>query len=185
MWRNVPSGSFAVGCGPVQAGTIQESASFTPYDEMYSHPVLLPVVASGIEATEAVARMPDLIDGMSAVRRAFWPDGSDAAYYLGKGLDDSTTLPDLLASGGILLIHTPLDPKAGDFTSATVAELGERATVVEVGLFEGILTYGDPEANGRRNHYLTWAESGYSVNLIAERSAESIVTLGRSLVCSP
>ncbi|MBA2338070.1 MAG: hypothetical protein H0V96_10005 [Acidimicrobiia bacterium] len=47
-----------------------------------------------------------------------------------------------------------------------------------------MVVWADPDPTGTRTHNLYWSDGAFNYALIAERSAEEILTLGRSLVCA-
>ncbi|MGI8822088.1 MAG: hypothetical protein ACR2JP_02075 [Acidimicrobiia bacterium] len=60
----------------------------------------------------------------------------------------------------------------------------DRGVAVEVGSHEGMVVWADPDRTGTRTHNLYWSDGAFNYALIAERSAEEILALGRSLVCA-
>jgi hypothetical protein len=174
----------AAACGSIPVGSVQESAKFTPYESRYGHAFERPITAVGTQLSAASTGFPSTLEALPRVWTSVSSDGSIASYFLGQPLGTSMTRPDFLAAQGILLVRAPLDPGAGELVAVLAGELGERATVVAIGPYQAILTYGDPEANGQRNHYLMWAEAGDTVTLVAERTPEQMVGMGRGLVCS-
>lgn len=56
--------------------------------------------------------------------------------------------------------------------------------MISVGPHAGMLTWGDPDANGTRLHCLSWSDGLFNYRLMANQPAEDLLTLGRSLVCT-
>ena len=109
--------------------------------------------------------------------------GAVYQYFLGTDIDPTLTLSGFYAAGGIELNRDPVENKGESFVDYVLATLGERAIKVEVGDQAGALSWGDPDVNGVRPHSLTWTDSQWNYALMADRSPEELVTLGRGLVC--
>lgn len=95
---------------------------------------------------------------------------------------------DFNATGGIQLEQHAAAEGSGDFVESRSQQLNElgldhRVVYVEVGPYDGMLTWGDPDLAGTRLHNLSWSDGEYDYTLLADMPAEDILTLGRSLVC--
>lgn len=170
------------GCAPQADGTIKESQDFTPYDSMKTKPVD-PIIGSGPSAS-VPARVTIGRDSVAGLARRYTIDASDGAvysYFLDGDLGESK-LSDFRKRGGIELDQEP-DTGSGSFATRLLAELGDRATAIAVGEYAGALTWADPDVAGTRAHGVYWFDGQYNYALIADRPAEALVTLARTLVC--
>jgi hypothetical protein len=178
----VSRASTSPGCGTVDS--IVESAKFTPYEAMHSHlpdPVLNP------SAEEAPPLPSDAeVSSIDSLPRS-WAVATDTGavyqYFLGSDIDPKVTLSSFYEAGGIELDRDPVESKSESFVEYLLDTLGERAVKVEIGDHAGALSWGDPEINGIRAHVLTWTDGQWNYVLTADRSPETLVNLGRDLVC--
>ncbi|MCW2764224.1 MAG: hypothetical protein JWO11_183 [Nocardioides sp.] len=110
--------------------------------------------------------------------------GGSSAYALyGNANPNGTLAANFLRQGGLQLSTYPNE--AGEtLASALVDQLGDRAVRVQVGSFEGAITWGDPDADGLRPHYLSWTDdSNQNYVLTGLMSAEKLLAIGRGTVC--
>jgi hypothetical protein len=178
----VSRASTSAGCDTVDS--IVESTKFTPYEAMRSHLPDLAVNPSGEEAPP-VPSDADVSSIDSLHRRWAVVSGSGAVYqyFLGNDIDPTLTLSNFYEAGGIELDRDPVESKSESFVEYLLDTLGERAVKVEIGDYAGALSWGDPEINGIRLHWLTWTDGQWNYTLTADRGPETLVTLGRELVC--
>lgn len=170
-------------CGPVAAGTIIESKVFTPYEAMRGKPYDGPINAEGrsSDPVPAGAQLTNSIDGRTRQYTLAGSNGAVYSYFLDRPLGKATP-SEFLAMGGIQVEQEPVTAD-GSFAAYLVATLGDRATAVKVGPFDGALTWAEPLANGIRSHNLYWSDGTYNYSVIADRPAEAILAIGRSMVC--
>src|SRR5918992_3289362 len=166
-------------------GDIVESEEFTPYEDRLSH---LPDQVINPSGQQPVSIPPDggieSIDGLPLWGAIVSSNGALYQYFLGGDIDTSLTVPEFFATGGIELDRDPTDPEnAGENFTEYVLATSERAVEVEIGPHVAALVWADPESNGIRTHHLYWTDGAHNYSLIADRSAENLVTLGRELAC--
>jgi hypothetical protein len=176
--------STSPSCEPF-AAAIVESQEFTPYEDRLSH---LPDQVINPSGQGPVSIPPDggiaSIDGLPLWGVIVSSNGALYQYFLGGDIATSLTVPEFFAAGGIELDRDPTDPEnAGENFTEYVLSISERAVEVEIGTHTAALVWADPESNGIRTHHLYWTDGAYNYSLIADRSAERLVTLGRELVC--
>lgn len=171
-------------CGQPTEGTIIESKEFTPYESRLSHLPELPIFTGAQEpaplpATARIGTRP--ITGLSRQLTIASANGSIYSYFLDRSLGKMS--PDeFLAAGGIQLEQDPVTQDEM-FAADIFVELGNRATAVRVGPFDGALVWADPLKDGTRSHNLYWSDGTYNYAVIANRSAEELLGIGRGLVC--
>lgn len=170
------------GCQSVAASSITESQAVTAYQERLTHGPDLSINPDNAPAAVRPAFAPSAVDDLpiSWVRAT---TGFTQTLYLDKPVGPSMTQPDFFAAGGLMLLSFPADPSAGPYVASLMAELGARATSVEVGQSEGVLVWGDPMSNGVRPHHLSWSVGDMNYRLVGVRSAEGITTLARMAAC--
>jgi hypothetical protein len=178
----VSRASTSSGCDAVDS--IVESTKFTPYETMHSHLPDLALNPSGEEGPP-VPSDAEVSSIDSLHRRWAVVSGSGAVYqyFLGNDVDPTLTLSNFYGAGGIELDRDPVESKSQSFVQYLLDTLGERAVKVEIGDYAGALSWGDPEINGIRLHVLTWTDGRWNYTLTADRGPETLVTLGRELVC--
>lgn len=173
-------------CGTVEEGSIVESDVFTPAANRMTaqrdYPLRWQALA---DATVPVDRL--VPSGSLAGRQirvaSVSPDGSIFNFYLDRPFDEADTFRGIIAAGAILFERFPFEngrPFYEDFRG----QFPERAMLIELGPLKGTLTWGDPFPDGTRPHSLVWADDRFNYRLIADMSAASIVSLGRSIVCT-
>jgi hypothetical protein len=178
----VSRASTSPGCGTVDS--IVESAKFTPYEAMHSHlpdPVLNPSAeeAPPVPSDAQVSSIDSLPRSWAIVTDT----GAVYQYFLGSDIDPKITLSSFYEAGGIELDRDPVESKSESFVDYVLDTLGERAVKVEIEDFAGALSWSDPEINGIRPHVLTWTDGRWNYALTADRSPETLVNLGRDLMC--
>jgi hypothetical protein len=169
------------GCSGVAAASIAETSKFTPYGNRLT--TLSDVAIGGQSDSAAVpARTTYAASSIDGLARQYTIDASNGSVY-SYFLDADTA--NMMHSDFVKLGGLELQQDASDQSFATylLKELGERAVGVEVGSFDGALTWADPDENGIRTHNLYWFDGIYNYALIGDRSATDIVNLGRHLVC--
>lgn len=174
--------SAADDCITVAAGSIQESEKFTPYEGRLTHVPPRPINPKQLQSEAASAMSPARLDDLG-VAWAATSYGRSVTYYLAEPIGDTMTSEGFFAAGGVLVMSEMHDPGAGDHVTALKEQLGDRVTVVKVGRYQAALTWGDPRANGVRPHVLSWTQESMNISVIAERTAERIVNLGRGMAC--
>jgi hypothetical protein len=172
------------GCSEVAPGDIFESTNYTPASQQ-RRPPGGPINPTGAQSGPALVRgtLPTTIDGLPLQ----WFSHSAAgtfAYYWDLPIEPTTTVDTFGGSRGVEFQVVPRDG-GSSFASMLLAEFGDRATPVEVGPFDGALTWHDPDVNGLRRHGLYWSDGQVHYSLIADRPAEEIVNLGRHFACAP
>lgn len=167
----------------VQSDQIVESGAFAPADMQRGlgrEPAINPAGLAFVRPF-GLSNAPDALDGqpMQWVIRT-----SDAqyVYYLDRPIDNVMTPSAFLAAGGLQLEkETRTDPQS--FAEYLLATVGQRAVPIAVGPYSGVLTWADPTREGVRSHNLYWSDGASNFALIAVRSPEALVNLGRHLVC--
>jgi hypothetical protein len=124
----------------------------------------------------------DSIDGLPLRWASVSGNGEVYQYFLDTDIDPKLTIPEFIAAAGIELDRDPTS-NGESFASFVLSTFGERAVKIELGNYEAALVWADPEINGIRTHHLYWSDGVYNYSLIADRSPEQLVTLGRDLVC--
>ncbi len=173
-----------VSCWNVAEGDVVESNEFTPYESRLTHVPERPMLAGNAEPNldAGDASVPsNKLDGLPL---QWVSDGSGGTYqvFLDRPIDAELTISAFTSASGIRYNRLPIDG-GDDFVPYMLGEFPSRAVPVEIGGHPGVLTWGDPDANGVRPHHLYWSDGVYGYVLIAERSAASIVNLGRDLAC--
>jgi hypothetical protein len=168
-------------CGPLPAGSIAESKAFTPYALMRGQPGDAPINAQGGTGAQAPAGATSAVDGRIRQFTIAGANGAIYSYFLDRPIG-SATPGEFLSMGGLQVEQEPISSE-GSFATYLLAALGERATPVTIGQYEGVLTWADPIANGIRSHNVYWSDGTYNFTLIADRTADEIVGIARSLVC--
>ena len=185
IWGVSQTGALASeDCEPLAANSIVESRQFTPYEARRSGPQEQPIVGGGLPADQAPASLL-----MSPARWLDMPrqyvithGGSLYHYYLDRSLDVSMTPSTFAQVGGVQFEREQRTDKT-DFATQVARESGDRAVPVDVGPYRGVITWADPASNGVRTHNLYWSDGTFEYALIADRSAEVLVTAARAFVC--
>jgi hypothetical protein len=178
----VSKASTAPGCDSVDS--IVESTKFTPYESMHSHLPDLALNPSGEEAPPVPSdAQVSSIDSLPRSWAIVTDTGAVYQYFLGSDIDPKITLSSFYEAGGIELDRDPVESKSESFVDYVLDTLGERAVKVEIEDFAGALSWSDPEINGIRPHVLTWTDGRWNYALTADRSPETLVNLGRDLMC--
>jgi hypothetical protein len=170
------------GCGNVDV-PIVESEQFTSVTARLTQPLDPPINPSGQQAVSVppVARVPS-IDGLPLRWAVVSSNGAVYQYFLRTDLDSTLTVSEFYAAGGIQLDRDPVD-NGESFAAYVLATLGERALQIQVGDHVAALVWADPQVNGLRTHHLYWSDDAYNFSLLADMSAERLVTVARQLVC--
>lgn len=175
-------GAGAVSCAALPEGSIIESQKFAPAEGI-PRPPEVPINPSGGSGTDV---SPDrwipnnTLDGLPLYLVRQGTPGEVVRWFFDRPIDSDLTLSGFLADGGIVFSRSPT---TGATAAGLAASLGDRAVPVDIGEYEGVLTWGDPLANGVRPHQLWWSDAEYSHYLLADRSAVTITNLARSMVC--
>lgn len=182
-WGYTRAGA-ADGCGPVD-GPIIESQDFTPAELQRSS--MDGPLNSGADPLSDFADLdvPQEVDGLPL----WWVDSvmtdghlSEGIYYLDAPVG-SMLGSEFVDAGGVQLSRESVSE--GSYTIAYVLSwLGERAVPVDVGSHAGALVWAEPDHTGTRTHRVYWSDGAFNYRLNGDRSAEEILTLGRSLVCA-
>jgi len=176
-------GPGATACSGVAEGAIVESQDFTPWESRRSHLPEYPINPSGspLAPIPADSLVPNnTLDGLPLQWASVGGNGALVRYFWGVPLGPTVTAWNFWDGGGIELERSLVEGwAAADYAS----EIGERAQIVGVGSYEGVLTWADPGPNGGRPHHLSWSDGTYTYTLIAERSAARVVNLARGMVC--
>lgn len=179
-------GAGAAPCLPAAEGTIVESTTFTPLEDRRGGPRDGPINRLGEPAADVPLQpwVPTgALDGLPLQFAKGYADGSFALFFSARPIDTEVTLPQLWAAGGISFARWPGSEETA-LSSELLDFLGERAVLVEVGPYRGLLTWADPVGTGVRPHYLTWTDGTYTYRVVADRTAAATVTLVRGMVCS-
>jgi hypothetical protein len=113
-------------------------------------------------------------------------------YYMGEITEvlyanqpvDGGTSAEFLKSGGLSI--EMYQGEAGGPTDVEVAreEARDRVTDTQVGPYEAVVRWADPNADGLRPHLVIWTdEKGRNYALAGLREAPDLVRIARSLVC--
>lgn len=103
-------------------------------------------------------------------------------YYSPTPVNTATTLSDVIADGGMLLLQRV---SRGVDAAYVKEEVGERAVIVEVGPYDAALIWGDPVHHGVRAYSLLWSDGTYDWTLRSGfETPESAVSVGRSIYCT-
>lgn len=171
------------GCGPVDF-QITESQEFTPYGLRRSQiddPVLNPTGAPPA-AIPADARVSSVASKPLAWG-VVYSSGAVYQYFANPPIDSTVTLTQFLGDGGVELDRDPVEDPNASFVDYLLAQLEDRAVLVQVGEFRGALTWADPDSAGLRPHVLTWTDGQWNFALTSVSSPEVLLGLGRDLVC--
>ena len=177
-----PSGSGTGPCSEVAAGSIRESQEFTPAEQQRGRLPERPIVdGPGLTPLPRGDGVPLLIDGRP-LQYAIASAQGPYLFYLNVPLGPEMTRSDFLKAGGLSYDALSID-EGEPFPPALLAQVGDRATPVEVGEYEGALVWADPTEENVRAHGLYWADGTTNYSLVAARGPEYLVNLGRGLVC--
>ena len=178
--------SIAVGpCAYLPVGTIRESQEFTPFGQRRGQLPEAPLLGSGpgITPLPAGRDVPELIDGLP-LQFAIASNQGPYLFYLGGPIRPDMTRSAFLAEGG--LEYQTLSIAEGEpFAPNFILEVGDRATPIKVGPFDGALVWADPTEADIRPHGLYWFDSTRNYSLVGLRGPEHLVNIGRALVCRP
>lgn len=177
------STSAIAGCESADAQAFVESREFTPFEDQITHVPDFPINPDGAPIAAAAGSGPTMLDGMSLAWAGAARGANAEAFYFDGVIGSKMTRPQFYAAGGISVLTSPYDPLAGDYVANLQMELGDRVVLVEVGAFDGALTWWDPLSNGVRPHQLSWVSDGLVHSLIGERAPEALVNLARGTVC--
>jgi hypothetical protein len=174
----------AAGCAQAAEGSITESESFTPYEDMISPlpPAALNPAGADVPNLPADARLPaDQLDGLPLQWAVVAESGAVYQYFTDKPISMDVTTDTFVAAGGVEFDRDPptsLQP----LVESVLAELGDRAVKVSVRDHDGALVWADPNAAGIRTHNLYWSDGKFNYSLIADRSPAKLLNTGRDLV---
>ncbi len=172
------------GCGPV-AGPIIQSKDFTPR-ELRRGWIDPPLNREG----DSLANL-DEFDGVTEIAGLplWWVDRaltddylSEGAYYLDAPVG-SMLVSEFVDAGGVQFSKESVFDESNSI-AARLTRAGDRGIAVDVGSHDGMLVWADPDQSGTRTHNLYWSDGAFDYALIADRGAEEILALGRTLVCS-
>jgi len=107
---------------------------------------------------------------------------SQGTYYLDAQVGP-LLVSEFVDAGGVQLSKESVFDE-GYTIAVRLTRLGDRGVPVEVGSHEGMVVWADPDRTGTRTHSLFWSDGAFNYGLNADRSAEEILALGRSLVCA-
>lgn len=158
------------------------SKSFTPYESQLTHLLTTPVLdVAGGEPFRTGLGVVTSIDSLDLL--ATEVSGNNMAQHFGDSLGATDASHDVVLKGGIRL-ETVSIPE-GDDPIAGLKELhGDRVQPVIVGGYPGLLSQDDPsEPSNARPHRVTWSDGEFLYILIADRPANVVVDLARSLEC--
>jgi hypothetical protein len=185
------------GCGPAKLPALPDGFErFTPVEERMSNPPSFPIVrgmtrvssvdtVSGFDGLTPTASPP----GLSLQDVLVSGLGTDADPYLlvllyaEKPVGDEETLPEFLGRGGVF-VEQKLESEMGQ-AADVVAELDDRAVVVQVGPHEAALVHADPvESNEIRPYQLYWSDGERDWSIGGVVPPEQVIDLARSLYCT-
>jgi len=176
------------GCGPVVPGSLNENAEFTPYESMRSRlPDYELPRATGIPG---FAKIRDQVIGGLPRQSDVVTDEGTVVTYFAKDFPPGIRLSEFIVSGGIQLHQLPSTTEVDEsgrsvsFTERLTRQVGARGLRVQVGPYNGLLTWADPDVLGTRPHHLYWSTEDADYTLIADVSAEELLALGRDLICN-
>lgn len=182
LQSNLIGAPLSAGCG--QVPDVQESTAFAPYADRISHLPGLPIRATGGSVAPGISdRASAGVAGLPMAWADVGNDGNTARYYIDRPVPNDMTAEGFYAAGGILLNQFPVDPRNPAYVTQLATELGNRVSRVQVGPYDGAVTWGDPMSNGVRPHYVSWSNGEVNNTLIADRPAREMVALARGLVC--
>ncbi|HET7685891.1 MAG TPA: hypothetical protein VFM19_05785 [Candidatus Limnocylindria bacterium] len=171
------------GCQAVVAGSVLESTTFTPWTDMRSRLLEPPIRlgASSVGAQTEVTIAGPSLDGLPLWWSVATESGEVYQYFAAQAVPDAVSTADFFGADGLLLERSPGADDA--FIQYLLTELGERAVPVNVGGYQGALTWADPLSNGVRTHNLYWFDGAHTYALVGDRPAEALINLGRNLAC--
>lgn len=159
---------------------IQESRDFTPQSARLTHLPDLPIMTTGQRPTSA----NDRVDGLELRWAAGDGERSLYRYFFSREVDRDLTAPPFWAAGGVQLDRDAVIDGNPYTADDVIAQVGDRAVKVEIADYDGALVWADPASNGVRPHHLYWSDGTYNFALIAQRSPERMVQLGREIACT-
>jgi len=180
----------AGGCGPV-TDPIVENQEFTPAEAQRGgairHVTLNPHGDMPVEAPDGFPQLAEL-DGLPLQLVDSASDAVSVVYYFYHEPVVDLLYSEFTAGGGIQLAQEGVEG-FGSITDAVAGQLWslglwDHVVQVEIGPHIGLLNWGDPDRGGTRAHHLSWSDGEHNFSLIADRTAEHLLTLGRSLVCT-
>ncbi len=176
------SASAIDGCGPVE-GPIIESKDFAAEQMSTLRPATLNPEGVALPDGDAFSG-PTEIDDMSLwwVESVATDDGlAQGSHYLDAPVGPMLK-SEFFDAGGLRHTKEPVVDKS--YTIAyRLIQAGERGVPVDVGSYGGMLVWAEPDHTGTRTHNLYWSDGGFNYSLVAVRSAEEILALGRASVC--
>lgn len=164
-----------------------ENSEFTPYELMRGR--LPDYELPRTTGIPAVARIRDPIVGGLARQADIVTAPGFVSTYFAESFPPGIRLSEFVASGGIQLDQQPsmteIDESGNSvtYTQRLAVQVGARGLLVQLGPYEGLLTWADPDVRGTRPHHLYWSTEDNDFALIADRTAEELLSLGRELVC--
>ena len=189
LFATISGGVVAAGllpqCGPMADGSVRESTAYVPFQARRSAPIELPIKSSGASSAllpSSASELAQSIDDRTASWVVVVDTGAVYRYYFDKELPDALTRSEFFAQDGV---EFDIDPIVAEqpFYQYLIGQFPDRAVAVEVGGFDGAITWADPEANGVRTHNVYWSDGKSNFALVANRSAEEAVTLARTIAC--
>ncbi len=176
-------GAGAAMCLTVADGDIVESQQFTPWDLRRSRLPDVAINPSGARLpevqTDSVVRTNSL-DALPLQWAVVGSEGILVRYFWDLPVGPAVTPWAFWEGGGIELDRSFADGWQAD---EYAQQIGERALLLEVGRYKGVLTWADPGPNGARPHHLSWSDGVYAYTVIADRSPAQIVNMARGMVC--
>lgn len=170
---------------------IKENPDFVPYEARLTHSPIgnrwrVRSLREQAVLPQDLRAEPSALEGLPAVAaEVTTPDSFTLAY---AEQQPSGSESDFLRSGGIVLVVSPGEP--GDDSSIAHDLLADSAgdgqiILVDVGDTKAAVSWADPDENGVRPHHVLWTDAaGRDVNLYADRDAEALVSVARSIACS-
>jgi hypothetical protein len=121
---------------------------------------------------QAIMLEPGAVEDVTEVR----------LYYAPTPIGEDTTLVDVIADGGMLLMQRV---SKGVDAALVQREVGTRAVIVQVGSHDAALIWGDQIAVGIRPYSLYWSDGERDWSLITGfETPENAVSVARSIYCA-
>jgi hypothetical protein len=161
------------GCEPF-LGPITESPEFTPPEARRSQPRDFTLDPEGQGPPTSTL----VLDGLSVQWAAF----GGSTLFFAESPVSGMLLSEFFASGGLQLYQEMVSDGV-IFAEHLNSEIGDRATGVVIGAYNGALTWADPDLQGTRTHNLYWSDGIANYSLIGVREPAELINLGRFLEC--
>lgn len=168
------------GCAPVTERIVMDQ-EFTPYANQRGGK--FPEVPLELRAPADLPNgAPDELEGGRRAVATVGFDSGTSVYYSNSKLAPSVTRPLALARGVLILDSFP--PGQISLPEDMRMSFPGRVVDVEVGEFDAVISWDDPNSRGTRAHRVTWNDRSSDFVLIGDLPAAELLTVARGMVCN-